>query len=60
MPNYEMRMGRHSKDSDGTFKEKDKNAILGKIYRESGKNNFQPLNVKVKVLKRAVGVFFSI
>ena len=48
MPNYEMRMGHHSKDSDGTFKEKDKNAILDRIYRESGKNNFQPLNVKVQ------------
>lgn len=48
MPNYEMRMGHHSEDSDGTFKEKDKNAILDKIYRESGKNNFQPLNVKVQ------------
>lgn len=48
MPNYKMQMGHHSKDSDGTFKEKDKNAILGKIYRESGKNNFQPLNVKVQ------------
>jgi len=48
MPNYEMRMGHHSKDSDSTFKEKDKNKILGKIYGESGKNNFQPLNVKVQ------------
>ena len=48
MPNYEMRMGHHSKDSDGTFKEKDKNAILSRIYGESGKNNFQPLNVKVQ------------
>ena len=48
MPNYKMQMGHHSKDSDGTFKEKDKNTILSKIYKESGKNNFQPLNVKVQ------------